>query len=74
MIGITLLFRECRRSLWSTALVVAGLLYGAMGVFRLGVALDWALLAAAAILATKLAREAPVRSAEPLTPFESHRI
>jgi hypothetical protein len=57
MIGITLLFRDCRSSLWSTALVVAGLLYGAMGVFRLGVALDWGLLAAAAILATTLARE-----------------
>ena len=52
VIGITLLFRDCRSSLWSTALVVAGLLYGAMGVFRLGVALDWGLLAAAAILAT----------------------
>jgi hypothetical protein len=57
VIGITLLFRDCRSSLWSTALVVAGLLYGAMGVFRLGVALDWGLLAAAAILAATLARE-----------------
>ena len=74
VIGVTVFFRECRPSLWSTALVVAGLLYGAMGVFGLGVALDWALLVAAAILATRLAREAPVRSAEPLTSFESHRI
>ena len=57
VIGITLLFRDCRSSLWSTALVVAGLVYGAMGVFRLGVALDWGLLAAAAILATTLARD-----------------
>ena len=68
VIGMTLLFRDCRSSLWSTALVVAGLLYGAMGVFRLGVALDWGLLAAAAVLAT------PVRAAEPLTRLESHRI
>ena len=68
VIGMTLLFRDCRSSLWSTALVVAGLLYGAMGVFRLGVALDWGLLAAAAVLAT------PVRAAVPLTRLESHRI
>ena len=57
VIGMTLLFRDCRSSLWSTALVLSGLLYGAMGVFRLGVALDWGLLAAAAVLAT------PVRAA-----------
>ena len=68
VIGMTLLFRDCRSSLWSTALVVAGLLYGAMGVFRLGVALDWGLLAAAAVLAT------PVRAAVPLMRLESHRI
>jgi hypothetical protein len=68
VIGITLLFRNCRSSLWSTALVGAGLLYGAMGVFRLGVALDWGLLAAAAILATTLARRAgaaPLLAREP---------
>ena len=62
VIGITLLSRDCRSSLWSTALVVAGLLYGAMGVFRLGVALDWGLLAAAAILATTVREHAGWRS------------
>ena len=57
VIGIILLVRDCRSSLWSTALVLGGLLYGAMGVLRLGVALDWVLLAAAAILATTLVRD-----------------
>jgi hypothetical protein len=57
VIGTTLLFRDCRSSRWSTTLVVAGLLYGAMGVFRLGVVLDWGLLAASAVLAATLAHD-----------------
>jgi len=50
--GVTLACRNLRSHSWSTPLVVAGLLYGAIGVFRLGVLLDWGLLFAAATLAT----------------------
>lgn len=51
VIGATLLFPNLRSRVWSTALVMAGLVYGTIGVFRLGVSLDWALLLASAILA-----------------------
>ncbi|HEX2444854.1 MAG TPA: hypothetical protein VHJ77_12980 [Vicinamibacterales bacterium] len=57
VIGMTLLFRNLRSRLWSTGLVVTGLLYGAFGVFRLGVVLDWGLLAASALLATDVAHD-----------------
>ena len=57
VLGITLLVRDCRSSLWTAPLVIAGLLYGAIGVFGLGVPLDWGLLAAAAILAVPPACE-----------------
>ena len=49
--GLTLVFRNVRSRSWSTSLVAAGVLYGAVGVFRLGVLLDWGLLFAAATLA-----------------------
>ena len=52
VMGVTLACRNLRSHSWSTPLVVAGLLYGAIGVFRLGVLLDWGLLFAAATLAT----------------------
>jgi hypothetical protein len=61
VIGFTLLFRDCRSTLWSTALVMAGLLYGVAGVFGLGVVLDTGLLAGSAILAGTLPRELPRR-------------
>jgi hypothetical protein len=57
VIGITLLFRDLHSSPWSTVLVVAGLLYGAVGVFTLGVAIDWVLLVASAVLAATQARD-----------------
>ena len=43
--------RQLNATGWQAPLVVAGLLYGAIGVFRLGVVLDWGLLLAAAALA-----------------------
>jgi hypothetical protein len=55
VIGVTIACRSLRATLWSAALVVAGLAYGAIGVFRLGVALDWALLFASATLAAAVA-------------------
>jgi hypothetical protein len=51
VIGMTLLVPALRSSLWNTALFVAGLLYGGVGTFQLGVSLDWALLFASATLA-----------------------
>jgi hypothetical protein len=53
-IGMTLLFQDLRASVWNIALVVAGLVYGAVGVFRLGVALDWILLFASAMLGARV--------------------
>lgn len=50
VIGMTLLVHSLRSSSWNTPLVVAGLLYGAVGSFQLGVTLDWALLFASAAL------------------------
>jgi hypothetical protein len=66
VIGTTLLFRNLRLRVWSTALVIAGLLYGAIGVFRLGVVLDWGLLLAVAVLTATVWRDStcwrPVRA------------
>ena len=57
VIGMALVWQSLRARVWSTALVVAGLVYGAIGVFRLGVALDWGLLFASAILAGAIVRD-----------------
>jgi hypothetical protein len=51
VIGITTVVANLRARPWTTTLAVAGLIYGAIGVFRLGVALDWVLLVASAIVA-----------------------
>jgi hypothetical protein len=56
-IGVTLMLRHVSSPSWQAALMVAGLSYGAIGVFRLGVALDWGLLLASAMLAATLARD-----------------
>jgi hypothetical protein len=55
VIGLTLIFENLGSTRWNGALVVAGLLYGAVGVFRLGVVLDWGLLLASAALAAAMA-------------------
>jgi hypothetical protein len=57
VIGITLLFPDLRSRSWTTSLAVASLLYGAIGVFRLGVVLDWGLLLASATLAAATASD-----------------
>jgi hypothetical protein len=56
LIGSTLIFSNLGSTSWSTPLAVTGLLYGVIGVFRLGVVLDLALLLASAILAVATAR------------------
>lgn len=50
VIGFTLIFRNLRTTAWTVPLIVAGLLYGVVGVVVLGVALDTGLLAGALVL------------------------
>jgi hypothetical protein len=57
VIGMTVMVRHRIAIRWNAALIVAGLLYGAIGVFRLGVELDWGLLLASALLAAAVARD-----------------
>jgi hypothetical protein len=51
LIGLTLILDLLQSKAWSLALATAGLAYGAIGVFRLGVPLDYGLLAGAIVLA-----------------------
>jgi hypothetical protein len=60
VIGMTLLVQRFRSPVWTVALAVAALLYGAIGTFRLGVELDWVLLFAATALVVR--RHEPKRS------------
>ena len=50
VIGATLIFGLLGSVAWSITLAAAGLVYGAVGVFVLGVQLDYALLAGALVL------------------------
>jgi hypothetical protein len=59
LIGITLLVPNVRSKSWSAALVFAGLLYGAVGVFTLGVLLDSGLILASGVLAAAVWRDHP---------------
>jgi hypothetical protein len=58
VIGATLIFPDLQSRSWATTLAVAGLLYGLIGVLRLGVALDWGLLVASATLVAAMLRNA----------------
>jgi len=51
VIGITLTLPRLGSRLWVMSLTAAGLAYGLIGVFRLGVMLDWGLILASATLA-----------------------
>jgi hypothetical protein len=51
VIGITLTLPGLGSRFWAIALTAAGLAYGLIGVFRLGVMLDWGLILASATLA-----------------------
>jgi glyoxylase-like metal-dependent hydrolase (beta-lactamase superfamily II) len=50
VIGLTLMLGMLRSRAWSVTLAAAGLIYGAMGVFGLGVTLDYGLLGGAVLL------------------------
>jgi hypothetical protein len=56
VIGITLMFSALQSTAWTVPLVLAGFLYGAIGVFRLGVTLDAGLLAGSTLLALSISR------------------
>jgi len=51
VIGLTLILGMLRSRAWSVTLATAGLIYGVMGVFGLGVTLDYGLLGGAVLLA-----------------------
>lgn len=50
VIGLTLVLGMLRSKAWSITLAAAGFVYGAIGVFTLGVTLDYGLLAGASVL------------------------
>ena len=63
LIGFTLMLDGLRSSPWRTTLVIAGIIYGVVGVLWLGVAIDVGLLAGAGALAcTGLSRHSPYTS------------
>ena len=51
LIGVTLILDRLGSTAWCTTLIAAGFVYGAIGVFRLGVVLDYGLLAGIGVLA-----------------------
>jgi hypothetical protein len=51
VIGVTLMLRRFESTAWSIVLTTAGWFYGIVGVFALEVMLDYALIAAASVLA-----------------------
>jgi hypothetical protein len=59
VMGVTLLVEDLHSRSWTTMLATAGLLYGAIGVFRLHVMLDLVLLLASAMLAVALTKPRP---------------
>jgi hypothetical protein len=74
VIGVTLMLRGFESIGWRIALTVAGMFYGFVGVFRLGVLLDATLLAAAAVMAATtvadVRRRRFVRGSSQLGQFE----
>jgi hypothetical protein len=58
VIGSTLIFSNLGSASWNAALALTGLLYGVIGVFRLGLVLDSGLLLASGVLAVAWARDA----------------
>ncbi len=75
LIGLTLILDGLGSTPWCTTLVAAGLAYGAIGVFRLGVVLDYGLLAGTGVLAAAAFLRALRRSTrlQPLSQSCNHR-
>lgn len=64
VIGMVLMFSMLRSIPWSMTLASVGLLYGAIGVGRLGATLDYGLLAGSIVPLAVAARNLPSRMAE----------
>jgi hypothetical protein len=62
LIGVTLILNLFEDRAWGRTLAVAGLAYGAIGAFRLGVTLDLALIGGAAWLAWAIVKPRSVRA------------
>ena len=56
VIGVTMLCGTLRSTPWSAALIVAGCVYGLIGIFKLNVRLDYGLLAGTVMLVATLKR------------------
>ena len=65
VIGMTLAIANLRSGAWAVPLFLSGLLYAAIGVFVLGVALDWGLFIATGLLGTVVAHTWTWRSVRP---------
>jgi hypothetical protein len=65
LIGMTLVLGMHRSVAWSMPLIVGGVVYGVIGVFALGVALDYGLLAGTAMLATAMVSDLICHRAAP---------
>ena len=74
LIGLTLVLDMRRPTAWSVALAAAGFVYGAIGVFVLGVTLDSGLLGGAAILAAAVARGTSWRSVRAASEERTRRL
>jgi hypothetical protein len=61
LIGVTLILDRLGSTPWCTTLVAAGSIYGAMEVSRLGVVLDYGLLAGVGVVAAVTVREQRMR-------------
>lgn len=68
VIGVTLMLSFLRSKAWTIALAITGLLYGAIGVFRLGVAIDYFLVAGALLLLAAVVPGRAIRASPPGLP------
>jgi hypothetical protein len=74
VIGVSLMLRLLASRTWALTLAAAGLLYGAVGVFMLGVELDYVLLAGALVLAGSIATlSSPSSAGQPAPKSNGHR-
>jgi hypothetical protein len=73
VIGSTLVFARLGSRRWHALLLIAALLYGAIGVLRLGVALDWGLFVGAALLVARMVEDGALWRT-PTPDAEGHRV
>ena len=61
LIAVSLMVRGFESRAWISVLAPLGAIYGVIGVFTLGVTIDWALLAGAALLSARRGSAASAR-------------